>query len=571
MAAVRSRGHVLPPRASAILLVLAAQLPGLRAQPGQAVPCVDDCLAEALAEDPTKGCPPGTYWLPYPPNLPVDSCQLCPPGSYCPGVPYGNFTDYPVNLNRRILCPAGRFKNITGAATLEDCDFCPPGFFNSEAGSTLCVGCPAGTYSITSGSSNTGDCSLCPAGHFCPAATGHPVPCAPGTFVSFAGMTSDTDCSNCTVGHYCQLGTVHPMECPPGSYGNTTGLAGNGSYPGTFLPADWVDITVSGVGDTDCAACPSAAFCVTGSTRPTQCPAGTFSTGLAKEEADCEVCPVGFKCGQTVVTDFMQSAVSREPDGSSTAGSDGPEACPEDNTTIHFSFPNYTGCVENCPYHFERQSYCHVAGDGRVPDRTATAARVEQLIDLRGPRGDAVRSQALADLGMILGNLTAEEAAGNLTMIDHNGRGPLHKAAMLDDVPLLDVLLQFGGADPATMDGARDADGFTALMQALLLNNTDASDWLVANGATVTQADLDLLAMRGVESSLPAAAASAAPAYLGRSSFPWTGPSAADFGGLPVSSPMPTTTLYVFSTTTTMTHSSTTTQTVTVTSTFTTT
>ena len=27
------------------------------------------------------------------------------------------------------------------------------------------------------------------------------------------------------------------------------------------------------------------------------------------------------------------------------------------------------------------------------------------------------------------------------------------------------VLLQFGGADPATMDGARDADGFTALMQ----------------------------------------------------------------------------------------------------------
>ena len=25
-----------------------------------------------------------------------------------PGIPYGNFTDYPVNLNRRILCPAGR-------------------------------------------------------------------------------------------------------------------------------------------------------------------------------------------------------------------------------------------------------------------------------------------------------------------------------------------------------------------------------------------------------------------------------------------------------------------------------
>ncbi|CAE7353583.1 unnamed protein product [Symbiodinium microadriaticum] len=65
-------------------------------------------------------------------------------------------------------------------------------------------------------------------------------------------------------------------------------------------------------------------------------------------------------------------------------------------------------------------------------------------------------------------------------MIDHNGRAPLHKAAMLDDVPLLDVLQLYGGASSATIDGARDADGFTALMQALLLNNTAASDWILA-------------------------------------------------------------------------------------------
>eukprot|EP00439_Symbiodinium_sp_Y106_P028621 s3535_g3.t1 len=163
------------------------------------------------------------------------------------------------------------------------------------------------------------------------------------------------------------------------------------------------------VGDTDCPACPAAAFCPNASIRPTQCPAGTFTTGLAKAEEDCEVCPPGFKCSQPAVTDFEQSSVSREPDGSSVGGSSGPESCPEDNTTIHFSFPNITGCVENCPYQFERQSYCHKAGDGRVPDRTATAVRVEQLIDLRGPRGVAVRDQALADLVMILGNLTAEE------------------------------------------------------------------------------------------------------------------------------------------------------------------
>ena len=31
--------------------------------------------------------------------------------------------------------------------------------------------------------------------------------------------------------------------------------------------------------------------------------------------------------------------------------------------------------VENCPYQFERQSYCHKAGDGRVPDRTGFRLR----------------------------------------------------------------------------------------------------------------------------------------------------------------------------------------------------
>ncbi|CAE7573796.1 unnamed protein product [Symbiodinium pilosum] len=182
-----------------------------------------------------------------------------------------------------------------------------------------------------------------------------------------------------------------------------------------------------------------------------------------------------------------------------------------------------------------------------------------QLIDLRGPRGTAVRAQALADLVLLLGNLTAEEAAGNVTMIDHNGKTPLHKAAMLDDVSLLDVLLQYGGASSATLDGARDADGFTALMQALLLNNTDASDWLLSNGAAVSQADLDLLTSRGVETELVPSELTDAPAHLGRGSFPWTGPSAAGFGGLPVSSPMPTTTLFAFSTTTIVTFTSTTT------------
>eukprot|EP00913_Durusdinium_trenchii_P027989 g26243.t1 len=72
-------------------------LPGVLGQ-GQTVPCIDDCLAEALASVPTKGCAAGTYWRPYPESSPVDSCQPCPLGAYCPGIAYGNFTEHPVKL-----------------------------------------------------------------------------------------------------------------------------------------------------------------------------------------------------------------------------------------------------------------------------------------------------------------------------------------------------------------------------------------------------------------------------------------------------------------------------------------
>eukprot|EP00434_Breviolum_minutum_P036316 symbB.v1.2.032174.t1/scaffold3823.1/size51816/1 len=96
---------------------------------GQTVPCIDDCLAEALASVPTKGCAAGTLWQPHPLSAPVDSCQPCPPGSYCPGIPYGNFTEHPINLNRPVLCPRGTFRSISGAMSISDCDPCLPGRF----------------------------------------------------------------------------------------------------------------------------------------------------------------------------------------------------------------------------------------------------------------------------------------------------------------------------------------------------------------------------------------------------------------------------------------------------------
>ncbi|CAJ1351858.1 unnamed protein product [Effrenium voratum] len=543
----------------------ARELPIQVAQPPQ-TGCVDDCLAEALADDPTRGCLPGEYWKPYPPTSPVSSCQPCPAGWYCTGIVYGNFSDYPVNLNRRTPCPPGTFRNVTSGVNLSDCEFCSPGYFSEVEASTACVACPAGTYSITAGSSKVWDCVECPAGHFCLEATGRPTPCAAGSYVSFPGMTNESDCHNCTEGHYCQIGTVWPLECPKGSYGNTTGLRGNGSYPGTFLPDAWTDITPTGVEDTDCIACPAASFCVNGSVVPRQCPPGTFSNASSDSETDCEPCPEGYQCRFPVSSDLDQSSVARLPNGQLVAGSDGPELCPVDANVLHFSFPNVTGCVEHCPYQFPRQSYCHRPGDGRVPDRTSWALVVEQHLSLRsGNRAVEVRQTALLDLILVLQNLTAEEAANTLTMLDGNGRTALHKSAMMNDVEALDVLLQYGGASTLTINAARDADGFTALMQALLLDNTDASSWLVSNGAILTQADASLLNARGLD--VAATGTSPEAAVLGRAGLPWTGPSAESFGGLGQVSPMPTTTPWEFSTTTTVSTTTTMTQTSTSTST----
>jgi len=238
----------------------------------------------------------------------------------------------------------------------------------------------------------------------------------------------------------------------------------------------------------------------------------------------------------------------READGSPMGGSAYPEACTVDETVLHHDFPEVKGCVENCPYDFPRQSYCHVAGDGRVPDRTQIALRVASLINERQPglRRTAARDAALVDLTVLLDNLTAanESTLASLTMVDANGRTPLMMAVMMGDLELLDLLALHGAAG-VNASTARDNGGFSAIMHALLLEQEDAVTWLIADGATLTEADIVVLEGRGVDvSGVPPSPSEhlVAPAYLGRGSLSWTHPSGASFQDLPVENPLPTTT-----------------------------
>ncbi|CAE8621650.1 unnamed protein product [Polarella glacialis] len=507
---------------------------GALAQPPQSPPpCEEDCLAEALADDPTKGCLPGTYWTAYPRNSPAESCQPCPSGSYCPGVPYGNFPGDPVNLNRRLYCPAGTFNNKTGSASLAECSGCAPGRYNDYHGRYSCIDCPAGTYSGTAGSSCLGDCLSCPAAHWCVQACILPVPCPNGTYLQFTGIDGPSYCVECTRGNYCPLGTVLPLPCPGGSYGNGTGIIGTGYYPGTFVPVGWTSSSGTGVNGSGCTSCPAAFFCVEGGIVPRQCPAGTYSQNESAVELDCLDCPVGHRCQMPTTTDTLQSSVVREANGVSMGGSAAPEACTYDTTVRHYLFPDITGCVDNCPYNFKRQSYCHVPGDGRSPDPGAFSQQVVSLVLLRGRSGQASTAQreaALVNLTAFLSSLTAEECLGSLTDLDGNGRTPMILAAMLGDMPLLRALW---GACPSMIDGpvahnasaARDAGGFTSLMHTVLLDRTDATAWLLAAGAKLTLGDATALQDHGIDTTgLPIRALFEAPAYLGRGGLTWTHP-----------------------------------------------
>eukprot|EP00913_Durusdinium_trenchii_P027990 g26244.t1 len=141
---------------------------------------------------------------------------------------------------------------------------------------------------------------------------------------------------------------------------------------------------------------------------------------------------------------------------------------------------------------------------------------IDTLVEHRGEnRPLQLRQDALSNLIQLLDNLTSEEAADSLLMLDQNGRAILHKAAMFDDVELLEVLWQYGGAGTVTLQASRDSDGFTAVMQERNIT------------------------------SVPSITEPSAP-RLGRGSFGWTGPSGEDFGGLPKVSPMPNTTTWVW-------------------------
>lgn len=516
-----------------LLLVLA--VPGAEAQPQQVVPCINDCLQEALASNPVKGCPNGTYWVPYPRNSPTDACQPCSPGFYCPGVPYGEFPAFKINLNRRIACPRGSFRATPGAKALAECVDCPPGKWQDWNGRTACVDCLAGSYLNASGSASKYDCVDCPCGHYCAAGSAEPSTCPMGTFTRNDRMMVNASCLQCPPGTACPEASCDPLtcaSCPAGKFSSESGTSAIVAPGGNF-----------GVGgcllqDDGCRVCPPSFFCPTGSAVPISCPPGTYSAGGATAEQECVDCPLGHSCRLPVNASTAQSLVHRDGNGEDVVGSAVPVACAVDATTIHHSYVG-AGCVEGCPYNLTRQSFCHVAGDGRPPDRSRAAERVAQLLAQRQVGSfatSAARAGALGELAALLSSMSSADARDVMSLPDRNGRTAAILAAMRGDVPALQALWAAGlnATDAAAV--SRDVGGMTALMHALRLGRAPAVAWLVGTAAAaLALGDAERLEQVGINiSGVPVAALRPAPEYLGVGGFTWSHSSGGHFVDSPL-------------------------------------
>lgn len=96
---------------------------------------------------------------------------------------------------------------------------------------------------------------------------------------SLLNYTDDLDVflDNCPAGYYCLSDTTVPTPCPAGTYRDALG----------------------GTAASDCSACPAGAYCPIGSAEPVSCPAGRYrGTTGAQQPTDCALCLTGNFCPQ---------------------------------------------------------------------------------------------------------------------------------------------------------------------------------------------------------------------------------------------------------------------------------
>ncbi|XP_034024621.1 neurogenic locus notch homolog protein 4-like [Thalassophryne amazonica] len=297
--------------------------------------------------DPEGLCDPGHYCTSGASTaspVGVASGSVCPAGFICP-----RGTRYP----EQYPCPLGTWSNSVGAKNFSSCWLCPSGLYCNRTGLSQPSGscdagyyCSGGAVTATPSGGLTGD--VCPVGHFCPIGSSSPIVCPDGTHSNFTGAAECDDCPPgtyclsgesvqlCPAGHYCLGGGVAGiLPCPPGTYSPHVGLSQVEQClicPAGFYCEDWGLFEPSGRCQAGfyCRAgvnfpnpdgnfstgvggvCPKGKFCPEGTSVPSPCPLGTYSSSLyLPDSSGCSPCPAG---------QFCSSAGLTQPSGPCQAG-----------------------------------------------------------------------------------------------------------------------------------------------------------------------------------------------------------------------------------------------------------
>lgn len=216
-------------------------------------------------------CPVGTFSN-TPRSEAITACRACPGGFWCRYAGTHDFSAHPCppgtfcspGALEPTACPIGSFRNVTGAASADDCFDCPGGYY--------CPDTMATSYS-----------TVCPEGFFCPPGSGEPLACQAGFYCPAASPAQ----LPCPPSHYCPARAATPILCPAGHYcapPTNTSLAVEGSPVPVLCPLGFRDRDISG-GAHDRSSL--AAACVA-------CEAGKY--GSHPLRAVCFDCEPGFVC-----------------------------------------------------------------------------------------------------------------------------------------------------------------------------------------------------------------------------------------------------------------------------------
>ena len=323
-----------------------------------------------------------------------DECNDCPSGKYQP------------NAGQTVcqLCPTGFTTEVVAATSSEDC-LCPPGTgqeidavqgavcrtcslgtYKAVAGASECKRCPVTKTTLQTGSDSPFDCVCLPA--FEPDIAGNCYPCKEGHYKALAG---DSPCTPCVNGVISSDGTACICDrgysgtniesctaCPAGTFKAFTGPGFcTECLPGQYSPSD---------ASSSCIDCAPGFFSPGNVASCTQCPLNTTTGSSDRSMSDC-VCIAGY--GGIGPWNCRACTPGKYKD---TIGNIPCTPCPNDGLLGPVASTTVINCMCGPGYSREEDGTCQPCQAGRWKESTGDVACTLCPLNSWSPEGNVNKS-----------------------------------------------------------------------------------------------------------------------------------------------------------------------------------